>query len=360
MQVDMPNTAHKKFALCTICMALNVIVMMTITPVAAWSQEIPEAHTKAVTLYWENDSFTGTDRDYTNGLKLTWSRPYTPPSDEKHDLTDWMMDHLPFMDEPDAVRGTSFSIGQNMFTPEDTTRSDIIDEDRPYAGFSYLGFGFVSNNGRRRDVWEIDVGIVGPLSHGQTTQDWVHDVIGADKAKGWNNQLENELGLEFICESKWQMWRIENQHGFGMDIIPHVGGRFGNIAIYASTGAEFRFGWLVPKDFGTCPIRPGCDAGSALNNVLGLPDDKVSNKIGIHFFSAFEARAVLKDIFLDGNTSQESHSVDKKLLVADLMGGVAVHYGRFQMNYSFIYRTQEFDQQNDDHTFGAVSITYLY
>ena len=36
-----------------------------------------KALTDILTLYWENDVFAQTDRDYTNGLKLTWSSDLT-------------------------------------------------------------------------------------------------------------------------------------------------------------------------------------------------------------------------------------------------------------------------------------------
>lgn len=345
-----PKYAVKYFLICFV---------IGITPDVSWSQEIQEPYTKAITLYWENDSFTGTDRDYTNGIKLTWSQSYAASENEKFGLKNWMMNQLPLMDNPDAQRATSFSIGQNIYTPEDSTRKDVVIDDRPYAGFSYVGFGFVSNIGKRQDVWEIGVGMVGPLSQAESAQDRVHDVIGADRAQGWDNQLENEIGLELICETKWRLWHVGNHHGFGIDFIPHLGGGVGNIATYASTGAKMRFGWLMPQDFGTCPIRPGCDAGSTLGDELGVTGGN-ANKFGIHFFTAFEARAVLKDIFLDGNTFQDSHSVDKELLVADLMSGIAVHYGSIRMNYTYVLRTKEFKQQDDNHAFGAVSITYVY
>lgn len=348
------------------CILIGIVV--SAYPATSWSQDIlkpqdiresQEPYTKAFTLYWENDSFTGTDRDYTNGLKLTWSQPYSSPEDERPGIKNWMMNHLPLMNHPDAQRATSLSVGQNIYTPEDTTRTDVVLDDRPYAGFSYLGFGFLSNNARRRDVWEINVGLVGPLSQAESAQDWVHDLIDAERAQGWDNQLENEIGLELICETKWRLWHTGDHQGFGVDLIPHLGGRIGNIATYASTGAEVRLGWLMPQDFGTCPIRPGCDVGSTLSDGLGINGGDAS-RLGIHFFAAFEARAVLRDIFLDGNTFQDSHSVDKELLVADLMGGIAVHYNRIRMNYTYVLRTREFEQQDDNHAFGAVSLTYVY
>lgn len=336
-----------------------ICLVIGFTPDISCPQDTEEPYTKAITLYWENDSFTGTDRDYTNGLKLTWSRSYPASENEKFGLKTWMMNHLPLMGDPDAQRATSFSIGQNIYTPEATALKDVVIDDRPYAGFSYVGFGFVSNIGKRRDVWEIDVGMVGPLSQAESAQDLVHDIIDVDRAQGWDNQLENEIGLELICETKWRLWHTENQRGFGVDFIPHLGGRIGNIATYANTGAELRFGWLMPRDFGTCPIRPGCDAGSALGDGLGITGNN-DHKFGVHFFAAFEARAVLRDIFLDGNTFQDSHSVDKELWVADLMSGVAFHYGRIRMNYTYVLRTREFKQQDDNHAFGAVSVTYIY
>ncbi len=127
----------------------------------AWSQVEDEQPHTTFTMYWENDAFTGTDENYTNGFKLTWGRPFTPQREAAGGFTKWMIDRLPFINDPQAERGTSLSIGQNIYTPEDTDTSELIKDDRPYAGFSYIGFGFLSKKGRRRDVWEIDIGVIG-------------------------------------------------------------------------------------------------------------------------------------------------------------------------------------------------------
>ena len=36
----------------------------------------------------------------------------------------------------------SVSIGQDIYTPEDTDRKDLIEDDRPYAGIIYVSTGF--------------------------------------------------------------------------------------------------------------------------------------------------------------------------------------------------------------------------
>ena len=142
-------------------------------------------------------------------------------------------------------------------------------------------------------------------------------------------------------------------------MIPHLGGRLGNLAIYANAGAEIRFGWAVPEDFGTCPIRPGCAASTSIDNGLGFSDGGQS-RFGIYFFIAGEGRAVLRDIFLDENTFQDSHSVDKETLVGDLMAGIAMRYRRFRLTYAYIQRTKEFGERDDKHAFGAVSFSNIY
>ena len=196
--------------------------------------------------------------------------------------------------------------------------SDVIIDDRPYAGITYLAVGFHGIKGNHRINWEIDVGMIGPLSFAEQTQKSVHRIVGSQLAQGWSHQLHNELGLEVIGESQWRAFHGENVRGFNYDLITHLGGRLGNVQIYANTGAEARIGWNLPGDFGTCPIRPGCETngGDIKWNTDGL--------LGVHVFMAVDGRLVIRDIFLDGNTFGNSHSVDKEFFVADVMAGFAL------------------------------------
>ena len=313
------------------------------------------------TLYWENDWFGGTDSNYTNGIQLSWSTPYLANNQEDGHLPGWsypLINRLPFVKNPTAQRAISFSLGQLMFTPEDTQTSELIEDDRPYAGYLYFGVGFNSILSNRKDTWQFNVGVVGPASLAQETQNFGHDLIGYSRAQGWDNHLQNEPTIAAVYETKWRVLYSQNHNGFGYDLIPHIGGRLGNVAIYANGGAEFRLGWFIPGDFGSCPIRPGCETNPAFNH--DETGDFRKFRTSVHLFAILDSRLVLRNIFLDGNTFKESHSVDKKYFVADLMVGIAVYYRKFKFSYGYTFRTKEFEEQRDPYGFGSFTISFTY
>ena len=342
--------------------AVAWLLFVVLAPWVAWAQTASETALKSFSIYWENDSVTGTDQDYSNGLKLSWSRPYRLSAESRRapGLEDWGFRHLPFVKDPAVPKAAVFSIGQFIYTPKDTDRTDLIVDDRPYAGYSFLGFGFISISDRIRHFWEFDIGVVGSWSLAENTQNGFHDLIRTRHAKGWDHQLDNEVGLEAVYEVKWQSGFAKMSHGMGADVIPHLSFQLGNISTSAKAGAELRFGWSLPRDFGNCPIRSGCEASLAVAQQPGASSADAHNRFGFHFFTAVEGRAVVRDIFLDGNTFGKSHHVDKEIYVADLMGGIAMTYGRFRAAYSLVVRTPEFKQRRDRHAFGTINVSYSY
>ena len=70
------------------------------------------------------------------------------------------------------------------------------------------------------------------------------------------------------------------------------------------------------------------------------------------------ARAVARNIFLDGNTFEDSHSVDRKPVVADVYAGMALLIDRWKLSYAQVFRTREFDGQPHHHEYGSLSLSY--
>jgi len=184
---------------------LTILILLFLLPSPAFAEKEKKNIFDNFTLYWENDTFGGTDSNYTNGIQLSWSTPYLENNQKDGHLPGWsypVINRLPFVKKQIAQRALSLSLGSLMFTPEDTRTSELIEEDRPYAGYLYLGVGFNSILSNRKDTWQFNVGVVGPASLAQETQDFAHDMIGSPRAQGWDNQLQNEPTIEAICETK--------------------------------------------------------------------------------------------------------------------------------------------------------------
>ena len=319
------------------------------------------ARPNTLTLSFENDLFTGTDREYTNGVRFSWGSA---------NLDDYRNDPclpavlksvnrlLGFVDKGNyTARNMVVSLGQAMFTPRDRARTTLDPNDRPYAGWLYLALGYNSRTDTAMRTYELDVGIVGPQSYAKQTQDFIHDLRNLPKWQGWANQLPNEPGLQFTYERK-NRFLIPPQGPLpSLDFIPHYGATLGNVGTYLNMGAEFRVGYTLPDDFGTSAIRPGGNNGAPLS----LSDMRSGYAAkGIHLFASFDGRLVLHNIFLDGNTFRASPSVDKRHLVGDAALGVAWSWRRGKIAYAHYLRTKEFYGQSAAQNFGSITFSYVF
>lgn len=122
-----------------------------------------------VTFYFENDWFGGTDRHYTNGCKFSWL---------SSNLATWgdqgwrqaFVRMLPFMNRPESQKNLGLGLGQNIYTPRDQELFVPDPADRPYAGWSYLEFTFLSKTEDIADSVVIQLGMVGRHSYAQDVQ----------------------------------------------------------------------------------------------------------------------------------------------------------------------------------------------
>jgi len=314
-----------------------------------------------LTLLFENDLFADTDQNYTNGIQINWMSPDLTDYRDSERLPAWvvpLVERLPFINEPGLQRNIGFGLGQKIFTPEDTDRRDRIVNDQPYAGWLYLSTAFHNKNRQALDTFEIQLGIVGPAALGEETQNFVHDLRDIPEARGWDNQLDNEPGIILIAEHKERLLQQKLWKRFGYDLITSYGGGAGNVHTYASVGMEARFGWNVPVDFGSTRMRPGGDTNAPVDS--SDPRFRDSAPFSLHAFAGLTGNLVLRNIFLDGNTFRSSHSVDKRLLVGDLAVGVSVVYRRLKLSYTQVFRTLEFDRQDDSHEFGSIGLSVTF
>ena len=309
--------------------------------------------------YYENDLFAGSDNNYTNGMRASWVSSNLRDYVSDPCLPSWVrqLNRLSKALKPGSYdsRNMVVTVGQAMYTPSDLHRRDLIQNDRPYAGWLYLGLAYNARNARQMDTTEIDIGVIGPAALAKQAQDLVHDVRGFERFQGWDNQLHNELGIQLVRERKDKVFVSANPTGPQFDLITHYGASLGNVKTYLNAGAELRFGHLS-DDFGTASIRPGADSNAPLES----NQTRRLNSEGVHVFLALDARAVARDIFLDGNTFGSSHSVPKKPWVGDAALGLAWQWRGGKLTYAQYVRSKEFYGQPSNHGYGSLTLSLEY
>lgn len=318
---------------------------------------------------FENDLFANTDRFYTNGIKLNWISPELEWFEDLHwikqdavlsNAVKRFINLLPFSSEPKRQRQFSFSLGQKMFTPANISSYALQTNDRPYAGWLYGDIAFHSKTQKRLDTFELQAGLIGELSLAEQAQDLIHSMRDIDKANGWDNQLENELGIAFIYDHKQRLIRRRDiTSTLGYDAIVHAGGSVGNVFTNLNAGGEIRFGWNVPSDFGSALIRPAGNT-NAPSDSQDPRYQSGQDSFSLYFFAGTNARWVIRDIFLDGNTFSNSHSVDKESWVGEWVLGGSMVLRKVKLSYAQVFRSKEFSQQNSGQSFGSISISYTY
>ncbi|MBK9573642.1 MAG: lipid A deacylase LpxR family protein [Rhodoferax sp.] len=333
----------------------------------------------------ENDLFADTDQNYSSGVALTAVsqdiigklKPECLPTPVRLQAELIMMLNPGFWtdaENPAHTQNVVVKLGQSMFTPKDFARTDLVLDDRPYAGLLYVGMSWnrrkhePQSNSEVLDTREITLGVMGPWALGEQAQNLIHDLIGVDRFLGWQNQLKNEPALQLAIDRKFRDYRGMGAivPGFSVDSIRSLGLRLGNIETSASVGIEGRIGWNLPNDFGTYPIRPGAEnrppsSASIHDNSGDATAAIVRPRSGVHLFGTLESKLVLHDFSLDGNLFRSSHRVTRRPWVAQAAVGVSAQglvagHG-VKLAVMRVWRTKEFDEQGPRHAYGSVALS---
>lgn len=293
----------------------------------------------------ENDMFGGSDRYYTNGFQFA----YRSGSADLPGPLEWLNQRLDWLMGPGNLRW-GWAAGQSLFTPEDTETTQPDPRDRPYAGYLYGALSLSRTSELTSNLFELQLGVVGPSALGEFVQNNYHDLINIDQTNGWKTQLKDEPAITALYERRWR--RPLGQIGpVQVEAIPALNISLGNVQTYAGAGALFRMGQGLEADYGPPRMRPA---------LAGSTWIQPRQELGWYLFAGVDGRAVARDIFLDGNTWRESRSVDKRLLAGDFQAGAAVLWRGVRFSYTQVWRSEEFYGQKGTQSFGSLSVSFRF
>jgi lipid A 3-O-deacylase len=294
------------------------------------------------TIQGENDAITttpgGSDRFYTNGLRLGW----TSGTDGVPDA----VAHASRVVWGDGITRISFNITQQIYTPADIRRTTPDPRDRPLAGYLAGTFSVLHDTEHSRSVVAVTVGMTGPAALGRTVQNGWHELIRIPINKGWGSQLPNEPQLQLLAERTWRVG-LARAGGLETDLLPSLTAGVGTVRDYIQTGFILRLGQGLERDFGVARIRPGVTGGDAFAAAPG---------VAWYVFAGANGQAVARDLFLDGTLWQRSAHVRRNWFLGAMEAGVAVIWHGVRLSYTQTWQTQSFrGQRGGLFNFGSVA-----
>jgi lipid A 3-O-deacylase len=295
------------------------------------------------TLYTENDGtfvkpVYRTDRHYTSGEKLVFT--HQPDCNFLKEFARW---NNFGKNDGQVSTALGYFFGQNIYTPDHIADPALrARHDRVFAGWLYGGIFAQRATENEMEHFELNPGIIGPSAHGRQSQNFVHDVIGEEKAKGWENQLGDEFAMDVTWLKRQRVAERYFARTENFDSHLEYGFTAGSVHRYANGGIVFRYGINLPNDFG--PGRLETPASACI--------EKPAEVQTAYLFTRVGGKLVQYDRFLSGLETEPA--------VALLQVGAVYRYKSLEVSYSQTFLTREYEEQHSTDSYGAINMTWWF
>jgi hypothetical protein len=283
-----------------------------------------------------------TDRHYTSGVKVVYG--FRPDWPWLEDFGRWDFPFFP-ADSQEVTTAVGLFFGQNIYTPDRTDEPQKRhEEDMKYAGWLYTGL-FVQRAARTvMDQVELNVGVIGPSAHGRQSQNCTHQVLGGNKAIGWEDQINDEAAVNGSWMRRQRLTGGWLGPGENHDFLAEYGAAAGSVHCDAQIGLMGRWSLLndLPGDFG--PGRSAMPSG-----VLGRSE---SMPTAAYLFGRISGKGVGYNRFLT--------DLDPKPFVGEFQVGIAIQYKSMEIIYSQTFLTHEFEEQHGVDGWGSFALSWMF
>jgi len=336
--------------------------------------------------FFDNDTFGGSDRYYTNAVRLeiNHDRDYVPGWAEKVGLKDEDSGIFPLVGPDYTSARVGYWLAHYMYTSSDR---DVVNpplDDRPY--FGWLVGGVTLERTNKADYGErlsVGVGVSGPSAKGDQLQSWVHEQRDISKPAGWDTQAGDEVTFDvsYTQTRKMTLWgkwdkqvdangvaipRDGENKFWGhfttkdkdyLEFLPRVGLDVGTTFIQAHIGGQLRLGFDLPRDFGPSPIYPAAEPDAA---EPAKPRQRGINGWNAYLLVDVDGRLVGRNASLDGPAYRGGgREVDKEPWVTEYRYGAVVTFPcGISTTYIFTTRDHEFEGQKFDQSYGSVQVSW--
>ncbi|WP_299324641.1 lipid A deacylase LpxR family protein [uncultured Maribacter sp.] len=279
---------------------------------------------------YDNDFFAASDKNYTQG----YSFEYANRSLKKNPINYLFIN-------PKAMYFTyGLALEHIGYTPSDFVSPDIQLDDRPFAAAIYLkSFAIATDTiSKSRLSQSLSLGLIGPGAFGREMQTAIHKLIENKTPGGWDNQIQNDLVLNYKIGYEQQIF---NYTDF--------------ISLQAVTSLQL--GTLFTN------------ASVGFNSTIGLLDNPFSrnstlSKFKFYAFVQPTVHVVGFDATLQGGifTNDNPYTISSKNIerfTAQIDYGLILKYRKLYLEYTRTTITKEFTSGNSAN-WGGFKVGFLF
>jgi len=320
---------------------LATVLTFTLAFIPA-SSSVQASEHPTVTFAIDNDGIFGVDQDYSNGIfaVYTSAKINTPAIFAYLSLSIWGASALDKME---------ITLGHKIWTPADITTAEPAANDRPYAGYFYTEFNFISLQPQRAQRFNLTVGVVGEDSFADQAQTLVHNITNSDQPNGWVYQIDDDIvgGIGYLTHVNLSRDTLFNHTGtasthpknieFEISNVTevNVGGFRSDIA----TGMMLRWGTDLGGNIGAAnisteqPFHPG---------MLG------ESSSAWFVFTGIEGRYRFNDITIEGLrpniTSSDNYPSTLQHWQSSAVFGAAWYHNHVGLSITLTAKTPDYEE----------------
>lgn len=309
---------------------------------------------------WHNDAFASSDNQFTSGISVrkhsdlaaTLEGTSGTPAFGKT-LARW------FLPENSSLHyRESWTLGQNLQTPDDLDIEQIVLNDVPYVGMVGWSNAFTAFDDRGFTGFGLLLGWVGESAFGEEVQRAAHELVGETEPQGWDHQLDFEPLLNLYYMKKRKLWRLPSFDGaVGLDVAAGNFFSFGQIALEMRAGDAPRGFAFVPV-----PVGRGLDYDAKL-----LEPGEVYTYVSLVMRATGMVHALPRkgNSLRSDNEWTENNTIDMERLVGQVLLGVHHERERWGVHLNFWFSTDTvedgdglFPSENPRNSFGSVTFEW--
>ncbi len=345
----LPNSERQTY-FSKVKQSLMMSALASITLVlSAFAVDAKSFNAANISLNIDNDSFVGTDREYSSGVYIKFNSASSTNLQKDFPYpVEKIAELLPLNEQ--SYKSWGVTLGQQIWTPTDISMPNEVENDRAYAGYLLLKSHISEFSPVKANKYSITFGEIGPDSFAEQSQKFIHNLIDYPKPMGWDKQIKDKFVAAVTYETSRLISRDTVINSFDTDIA-YIGRiQASNLQSEFAFGGVMRFGEQLEQSFGAVGLTPGNYVDA---NALS------KSKAGYFSYIAAEARYRINDYTIEGARPKHLYDVNLQPWQSTISSGFVYYQASWGTSVSLLASTPNF-KEDKKHYHAIASLEFFW